>query len=84
MPFVKRHAEVEIQRPISLRGHHAAIHEQIVITMVLDREITLHLSGNVLEWGVRKGFSLAETEGLVDPQRVVDPAPGIAIAGKRK
>ena len=84
MPFHETHPNVEIQRPVGLAGNHAGIHPKIVVTFVLQAEVALGLTRDVLEWPIGQGAFIKECERLIDTQRPVHPVPAIAVLGQRK
>ena len=84
VPLMEVHADVEVERPVGLGGHHAGIAPQLAVALVDDDEIALGLAGDVFERLHRQGGGIAEGEGLVDAQRPVDPAPLVAVLVQRE
>ena len=80
MPFKEIHADIKVQRPIGLRGHHTGIHPQIAVALIQNAPITLALAGDVLHRSVGQGGLVTECEMLVYAQGLVDPVPLRAIA----
>ena len=85
VPFLEGHADVEVQRPVGLGGHHAGFDPQVAIALVHHHEVTLRLAGDVIERLARQACRIAEGEPMIDVRGVGSPnASGCPASSSEK
>lgn len=80
MPLGEIHAGVELDRPVRRAGDHPGIHPEVAVALVEQREIALHLAGDVLQRLAGQRVRIAKDEALAQVQRMVAPSPVVAVA----
>src|SRR5229473_3890410 len=84
MPFVERHADIELKRPVGLCSYHPSVDKEVVVSLVLKGEIALRLAGDIFQRFVGKTVWISEHEAVLDAKRPVDPGPLVTIPQKLK
>jgi hypothetical protein len=80
MPLKEINPKVEIKRPISLRGDHSCVHQQIIVTLVQHTKITLRLASNLFHWAVGQSCLIQERKVVINNHALVNPRPFVAVA----
>ena len=75
VPLEEVHADIKVQRPVRLCGHHACVHPQVAVALIQNAPVPLALAGDVFHRPVRQRGLIAKSEMLVDTQRLVNPVP---------
>ena len=76
---MESHTDIKIKAPIGLCRDHTGVHPEILIPLVLQREITLRLARNIFHRTVWECAFIKKCEFLIDTQGPVDPMPRLSV-----